>query len=96
MQRFRGGLVFKAHRLLYHSTLGLRVINKKMDDAAVSSRMAPQHLFNMMLPTQCRGGQRESRVCRDALSSARKKEFTLPWREAGPPNHRDDKVDSDQ
>ena len=25
----RGGLVFKAHRLLYHSTLGLRVIKKK-------------------------------------------------------------------
>jgi len=29
VQRFRGGLVFKAHRLLYHSTLGLRVITKK-------------------------------------------------------------------
>ena len=29
MQRFRGGLVFKAHRLAHHSTLGLRVINKK-------------------------------------------------------------------
>ena len=28
-QRFRGGLVLKAHRLLYHSTLGLRVIKKK-------------------------------------------------------------------
>jgi len=28
-QRFRGGLVFKAHRLLYHSALGLRVIKKK-------------------------------------------------------------------
>ena len=27
--RFRGGLAFKAHRLLYHSTLGLRVIKKK-------------------------------------------------------------------
>ena len=27
--RFRGGLVFEAHRLVYHSTLGLRVINKK-------------------------------------------------------------------
>jgi len=26
--RFRGGLVFKAHRLVYHSTLGLRVIKK--------------------------------------------------------------------
>jgi len=25
----RGGRVFKAHRLLYHSTLGLRVIKKK-------------------------------------------------------------------
>jgi len=30
VQRFRGGLVFKAHRRLYHSTLGLRVINKKI------------------------------------------------------------------
>ena len=29
MKRFRGVLVFKAHRLLYHSTLGLRVIKKK-------------------------------------------------------------------
>jgi len=28
-QRFRGGLVFKAHRLVYNSTLGLRVIKKK-------------------------------------------------------------------
>ena len=29
VEQFRGGLVFKAHRLLYHSTLGLRVIQKK-------------------------------------------------------------------
>ena len=29
VQRFRGGLVFKAHRLLYLSTLCLRVIKKK-------------------------------------------------------------------
>jgi len=29
VKRFRGGLVFEAHRLLYHSTLGLRVIKKK-------------------------------------------------------------------
>ena len=26
---FRGGLVFKAHRILYHSTLGFRIIKKK-------------------------------------------------------------------
>jgi len=29
VQWFRGGLVFKAVRLLYHSTLGLGVIKKK-------------------------------------------------------------------
>jgi len=29
VKRFRGGLVFKAHRLVYHSALGLRVIKKK-------------------------------------------------------------------
>jgi len=29
VKRFRGGLVFKALRLLYHSTLGLRAIKKK-------------------------------------------------------------------
>jgi len=31
VQRFRGGLVFKAHRLLYHSSIGLRVIKKEDD-----------------------------------------------------------------
>jgi len=29
VKRFQGGLVFKTHRLLYHSTLGSRVITKK-------------------------------------------------------------------
>ena len=29
VQRFRGGLVLKARRLLYHSTLSLRVTQKK-------------------------------------------------------------------
>ena len=29
VERFRGGLAFKAHRLLHHSTPGLRVIKKK-------------------------------------------------------------------
>ena len=37
MQRFRGGLVFKAHRLVYHSTLGLRVIKKKKKVTGVGS-----------------------------------------------------------
>jgi len=30
VNRFRGGLVFKAHRLLYHSTLGSIVIKKNI------------------------------------------------------------------
>jgi len=34
VQRFRGGLVFKAHRFLYHSTLGLRVMKKKIKRVA--------------------------------------------------------------
>ena len=29
VQRFRGGLACKAHRLLYHSSLGLRIIQKE-------------------------------------------------------------------
>ena len=37
VKRFRGGLVFQAHRLLYHSTLGLRVIKKK-NPARISFR----------------------------------------------------------
>ena len=32
VQWFRGVLVFKAHRLLHHSTLGVRVIEKKKKD----------------------------------------------------------------
>ena len=37
MKRFREGLVFKAHRLLYHSTLGLRVIQKKKNAGGCAS-----------------------------------------------------------
>jgi len=35
VQRFRCGLVFKATDFVYHSTLGLRVIQKKKDDLAI-------------------------------------------------------------
>ena len=34
MKRFRGGLVCKAHRLVHHSTLGLRVMRKKQSSHA--------------------------------------------------------------
>jgi len=38
VKRFRGGLVFKAHRWLYHSTLGSRVIKKKKKSLVVEGR----------------------------------------------------------
>ena len=45
---FRGGLVFKAHRLLYHSTLGLGVIEKKrgteVDERGVETNLLPDVL----------------------------------------------------
>jgi len=34
---YRGGLVFEAHRLLYPSTLGLRVMKKKREGSYVSA-----------------------------------------------------------
>jgi len=37
VKRFRGGLVFKAHRPLYHSTLGSRVIQKKRRSRVLGS-----------------------------------------------------------
>ena len=38
VERFRGGLVSKAHRLLYDSTLGSRVIMEKRDAAPARAR----------------------------------------------------------
>ena len=40
VKRFRGGLVVKAHRLVYHSTLGLGVIKKKVVGLTASERDA--------------------------------------------------------
>jgi hypothetical protein len=40
VQWFRGGLVFKAYRLVYHSTLGLSTMKKKK--APLADREADQ------------------------------------------------------
>ena len=42
VKRFRSGLVFKAHRLLFHSTLGLRVIKKKKTRAPQPPASVPR------------------------------------------------------
>jgi len=49
VQRFRGGLVFKAHRLLYYSTLGLRVIKKKKKGTCVSAMALAMICFLLAL-----------------------------------------------
>jgi len=41
VKRFRGGLVFEAHRLVYHSTLGLRVIKRRRRKRACSEQTGP-------------------------------------------------------
>jgi len=58
----RGGLVFKSHRLLYHSTLGLRVIKKKKKKSqwlqgptAVRSRPAARPILVPACPKVCTG-----------------------------------------
>ena len=49
VQQFRGGLVFKAHKLLYRSTLGSRVIEKKMKLTPVEY-LAPTRLTWAVIP----------------------------------------------
>jgi len=43
VKRFRGGLVFEAHRLVYHSTLGLIIIKKKKD--VIIQSLSQLHTF---------------------------------------------------
>ena len=48
-KRFQGGLVFKAHRPVYHSTLGWRVIKKKKgerwDETSKGEMISPPRLI---------------------------------------------------
>jgi len=39
-----GGLVCKAHRLLYHPTLGLRVIKKEVEEAEGARDLEPRRV----------------------------------------------------
>jgi len=51
VMRFRGGLVFKAHRLLYHSTLGWRVLkNKKKNLLRGREDVVPHVLLRLAIP----------------------------------------------
>ena len=70
MERFRGGLVFKAHRLLFHSALGSRVIKKKVmvtarDDSGDNRLRAPAtYSSSCSCPCSC------SSSCSSSFSSS--------------------------
>ena len=63
VKRFRGGLVFKAYRLLYHSTLGLRVIKKnhQVPPPRSCNRRAFMHHVESKCTTSMRGGVQQAR-----------------------------------
>ena len=50
MQRFQGGLVFKAHRLEYHSSRGLRAIKKKKFGASLGTAVRGRLRFLQRRP----------------------------------------------
>ena len=78
MQRFRGGLVFKAHRLLYHSTLGLRVIKKEEEGPrtvgaeldGVAKNNAPALLLPLRLPPRIQGVNYFTEMCSGSEESS--------------------------
>ena len=81
----------QGRRLVYHSTLGLRVIKKKKTGRLMKARARALQ--------RARPGVLARRVAQDLQGRCKatwKREFKLPWREAGPPNHLNDKVDSGQ
>ena len=51
-RRFRGGLVFEAHRLLYHSTLSLRAIKKKSRWMCMGASRVQANLIRTSIPEQ--------------------------------------------
>ena len=102
VQRFRGGLVLKAHRLLYHSMLGLRVI-KKEKEYLFSRSSSPWMLRrSLQSDSSCPPsgtfsvGQSEEQCLEGRYKATWKRKFKLPWRDPGPTTHLNDKVDSDQ
>jgi len=92
---------------VYHSTLGLRVIKKKKHLGEVHCPEPPVPVDRgrvevhvvaidpLVVPRHAHGfGVVPARKVDIRLPW--KREFTLSWREAGPLNHHDDIVDSDQ
>ena len=91
---------------VYHSTLGLRVIKKQKKKRtgrqACFREEGGRETLNLRVTTLRKASIDfmifAARICHQEgrCKATWKRESKLPWREAGPPNHHDDKVDSDQ
>ena len=76
MKRLRGGLVFKAHRLSNHSTLGVRVIKTKKSDKLATNKLMHDLVSGLFTSRHteftsrvcqlgaCKGPASESSACR--------------------------------
>ena len=79
-QGSESGLVCKAHKRVYHSNL-----------------LGPVSRVITQQPKKKNKKDRSRDLTRTVhIRLPGQGEFSLPWREAGPPNHHDDQVDSDQ
>ena len=65
-QRFRGGLEFKAYKLVHHSTLGLRVIKKEGDRAVFDTCMVYARTQDAAGGAGAHGHRSENRIRRRA------------------------------
>ena len=76
LKKFRVGLVFEAHRLLYHATLGLIVMMMKKNGVQHAHASVPRTC--MCLLTDARVNPIHVRVCPPALIAGSNHRFQLP------------------
>ena len=67
MKRFRGGLVFKAHRLSYHSTLGPRVEEEVEGTSSKAAASSLEALAALLRKTRAVALVRESNLSHPSL-----------------------------
>ena len=82
VHRFRGGLVFKAHRLWYHSTLGLPLIKKNKENGRIKQPFLfwkTKYVLNLQPPKTPKEGylKQSSRALPDWPDSGRSGQFSI-------------------
>jgi len=79
VKRFRGGLVLKANRLLYHSTLGLGVTKKKKKDSSGTWARRKCQKMSQRSPRERRVEKKGAIAHLAALRVGSSRFFQSPW-----------------